>query len=160
MSSRSTIEAYKAYTYRRKVVFFTLALGLVAMVFVSLSVGSSQVNLSDAFAALLGRSDDVTSTILWRIRLPRIIGAVLAGWGLAMGGVAMQCILHNPSPRPTAGVSPGRRLELPLLVILGLGPSGGKSEAFGGFWGVSMFAFWGFRLPWLILFHNQRGAYP
>lgn len=160
MSSRSTIEAYKAYTYRRKVMFFTLTLGLMAMVFVSLSVGSFQVNLSDAFAALLGRSDDVTSTILWRIRLPRIIGAVLAGWGLALGGVAMQCILHNPLASPyTLGVSQGAAFGAAVaLVILGLGPSGKNENFLAGLpWGVNMFAFLGaFASTWLILFLSQR----
>ena len=160
MPSRDTIEIYEVYAYRRKVVFVVLVLALLVMVFLSLSVGSSQVNLRDAFIALLGRSDDVTSTILWRIRLPRIIGAVLAGWGLAMGGVAMQCILHNPLASPyTLGVSQGAAFGAAFaLVVLGLGPSA-KNEGFlaGLPWGVSMFAFLGaFASTWLILFLSQR----
>jgi iron complex transport system permease protein len=160
MSSRSTIKVYKAYVYHRKVVFFALILGLGTMFLVSLSVGSSQVSLRDAAVALLGHADGVTSTILWHIRLPRILGAVFAGWGLAMGGVVMQCILHNPLASPyTLGVSQGAAFGAAFaLVILGFGPSG-KSEEFlaGPLWSVSTFAFLGaLASTWLILFLSQR----
>ena len=61
-----------------------------------LSLGSSNMSLADLVSALSGNEESTNSTIIWHIRFPRIIGAVLAGWALAMRWVVLQCILHNP----------------------------------------------------------------
>ena len=63
--------------------------------------------------------------VIWNIRLVRIIGALLAGAGLAVAGVVMQCILRNPLASPfTLGISSAAAFGASFAIIfLGAGSS-------------------------------------
>ena len=91
MLDKPIVDSYKSYTRRRNRVFIVLILTLLLTSAISLSLGSSNMSLADLVSALLGNEESTNSTIIWHIRFPRIIGAVLAGWALAMV-VVLQCI--------------------------------------------------------------------
>ena len=60
--------------------------------------------------------------IVWDIRLPRTIMAVVAGMGLAVSGVAIQSVLRNPLASPfTVGVSSAAGFGAALAVVLEVG---------------------------------------
>ena len=83
-----------------------LACAVVALGFLCLLVGSSGMNLSQAWQALQGHGTAAQTRILWRIRLPRVLAAALAGAGLSLAGLIMQTCLNNPMASPgTLGVS-------------------------------------------------------
>lgn len=67
--------------------------------------------------------DLVTSEqIIWYLRLPRIIMAVIAGVGLAISGSAMQGITRNPLVSPfTIGVSNAAAFGASLAIVFGIG---------------------------------------
>ena len=74
----------------------TLCITLLA-----LSFGSSKVSLMDFFRSVLTR--DTTSPayrIIYFSRLPRVLGALLAGSALAVAGTIMQAVLQNPLASP------------------------------------------------------------
>ncbi len=61
--------------------------------------------------------------VIWNIRMVRIIGALLAGAGLAVAGVVMQCILRNPLASPfTLGISSAAAFGASFgIIFLGAG---------------------------------------
>jgi iron complex transport system permease protein len=63
--------------------------------------------------------------VIWNIRMVRIVGALLAGAGLAVAGVVMQCILRNPLASPfTLGISGAAAFGASFAIIfLGAGSS-------------------------------------
>ena len=71
-----------------------------------LFVGSSDLSFRDALEALLGGGTGAQSRIIWRIRVPRVLAAIIAGAGLSVSGLIMQTTLNNSMASPsTLGVS-------------------------------------------------------
>jgi iron complex transport system permease protein len=93
---------------------------LVALVGAALSLGSAPIPLADAFLSLLGRplQDPVWEGILWQIRLPRCLAAVLGGSALALSGLLMQTLFRNPLAGPySLGISSGAALGAALVIL-------------------------------------------
>ena len=83
-----------------------LVFAVVALTFVCLFAGSSHMTVSDCLAALAKKSTASNNRIIWNIRLPRVLAAVVAGAGLSVSGLIMQTSLNNPMASPsTLGVS-------------------------------------------------------
>lgn len=71
-----------------------------------LFVGSSDLSFREALEALLGGGTGAQSRIIWRIRVPRVLAAIIAGAGLSVSGLIMQTTLNNSMASPsTLGVS-------------------------------------------------------
>ena len=92
---------------RRKVcVLILLLAGVLVLAFVGLFTGSSNMTLPDCLAALMKKGSPAQVRIIWNIRIPRILAAVIAGAGLSAAGLVMQSNLNNPMASPsTLGVS-------------------------------------------------------
>ena len=87
---------------------FTLVLfaAVVMMGFVCLFVGSSHMSVSECLRALLKKSTAANNRIIWNIRMPRVLAALIAGAGLSVAGLIMQTNLNNSMASPsTLGVS-------------------------------------------------------
>lgn len=99
-------ERYSRYI-RGKQAFLLGALALlVVLIVVSVAVGSVVIPIEEVIATLVGGAGGDSSTIIWQIRLPRVLAAVVAGAGLAVAGAVMQSVLRNPLSSPyTLGVS-------------------------------------------------------
>jgi iron complex transport system permease protein len=73
------------------------ALVLGGLVLVSLCIGRYTIPLGDVFRAVLGRSPTPTiETVVWHVRMPRIIMAAVVGAGLSAAGVGLQAMFGNP----------------------------------------------------------------
>ena len=77
------------------------------------------------FAALWGNATDSTAAIiLWKLRIPRVVMAFLAGAALATSGMAFQAMFRNPLATPfTLGVASGASLGAAALHPSAVGPS-------------------------------------
>ncbi|QXD17286.1 iron ABC transporter permease [Rhodocaloribacter litoris] len=126
------------------------AAGLVALIVLSVGVavsfGSEPVSLADVYGVLRHRltfgggpaPEPVVEQIVWHLRLPRVLLAMVVGGGLAVIGVAMQALVRNPLAEPyilgiSSGASAGaslfylgflppvlsRALTMPLAAFLG-----------------------------------------
>lgn len=86
---------------------------------VSLTVGTVDIALSDALSALAGNADSLqTQTILFEIRLPRILLAIAVGAVLASTGAVMQGLFRNPLADPSLiGVSSGASVGASLMIV-------------------------------------------
>lgn len=100
---------------------------LVLAGFFSLSLGSTHIPFATLSRTLWAwflaggkRPDGIASTIIFRIRLPRLILGLVVGGALSVAGVIFQGLFHNPLVEPyTLGVSGGAALGVCLLVVRG-----------------------------------------
>ena len=95
---------------RRKRIQTLILAGLVLAVMVTavgcLFAGSSGMTASQTLRAILGEGTAAHNRIIWRIRIPRVLAAVIAGAGLSVAGLVMQTTLNNSMASPsTLGVS-------------------------------------------------------
>lgn len=96
-----------------------LALSLLLGAILSLGVGAIRVPLADVGSVLLGKGADWTShAIIWELRLPRVLLAMLIGAGLAAAGTAYQGLFRNPLADPfVIGASSGAALGATVAVV-------------------------------------------
>lgn len=113
-------EEYKQYT-GRKLVFIGLTFSaLVLSLLVSISLGAADMSLLEVARTLLGLSDSQRfEAIIWNIRLPQALAAIIAGAALAVSGAVMQSILRNPLGSPfTLGISNAAAFGAALSVMM------------------------------------------
>lgn len=101
---------------RYAVMFALLGAGVIAALTASVLIGSTRIPLGEAIASLFGRGD--YSDILWKIRIPRALSALLLGGSLALSGYLLQTFFHNPIAGPfVLGISSGAKLTVALTMI-------------------------------------------
>lgn len=107
---------------RARSCFFVLlgVLGLVSLA--SLTTGASGISLMEVFGTWSRGEelDRVTRTVLFDIRMPRLIMGVLVGAALAVSGAVMQGLFRNPLADPgLVGVGAGAGLGAITAIVLG-----------------------------------------
>lgn len=96
----------KAKRNRQRIVIIGLAAAVVLLALAALFVGSSNMTFSESASALFGNGSPAQVRIIWKVRVPRVIAAIVAGAGLSVSGLIMQTCLNNPMASPsTLGVS-------------------------------------------------------
>ncbi|GAB5521352.1 MAG: iron ABC transporter permease [Rhodothermales bacterium] len=90
---------------------------LVPSLLAAVAWGSAPLALSDVLQAVLGTGHDPTvERIVWQLRMPRALMAVLVGGGLSITGVAMQALVRNPLADPyILGLSSGASAGISLF---------------------------------------------
>jgi iron complex transport system permease protein len=103
-------------SYNVTVMAFLLVL-LIIGIFVSTSIGSAKIPLSDIVSAIKqGDSTLKTYIIIMFVRIPRTLAAVFAGCALAVSGVMLQSVLNNSLASPNViGVNSGAGLFAVLI---------------------------------------------
>ncbi|VDC30614.1 FecCD family ABC transporter permease [Pseudogemmobacter humi] len=98
-----------------------LLAGLVAVLLTGVAIGPFPLSLRQIAAVLSGGGDSQSATVLWNIRLPRVLAAALVGAALAAAGAAYQTAFRNPLVSPDIlGVSAGAGFGAVLGILLGL----------------------------------------
>ena len=94
-------------------VILTLAIALVAI-----ASGSSGLTIKQVAMTLLGHGTAKEKVVVFNLRLPRVVTAIVAGIGLAAVGCVMQSILRNPlASSSTLGVSQGAAFGAAFAII-------------------------------------------
>ena len=94
---------------------------LLASMLLSLTLGSADVSLADTIRVLIGLApgSPLAETIIWHIRLPRLLCAVLVGAGLAVSGAILQNASRNPLADPYLfGLMAGAGLGATLVSVV------------------------------------------
>ncbi|MEA5143172.1 MAG: iron ABC transporter permease [Oscillibacter sp.] len=87
-------------------ILLVMVAAVVVMAFVCLFVGSSGMSVGEVAAALAKAGTAAHIRIIWHIRIPRLLAALIAGAGLSVAGLIMQTTLSNFMASPsTLGVS-------------------------------------------------------
>jgi len=114
---------YRALVLRRQLILLGLALALALSVCVDLALGPARYSLGQVVEALLypGSVDDQVRVIMWEIRMPVALMAVVVGASLSIAGAQMQTILNNPLASPfTLGISAGAGFGAALALAFGV----------------------------------------
>ena len=106
-------------TLRYLVSFVVIILLLAILFFWNIGVGSVEMSFFDFLGVLTKHQPDSTLyQIVWKIRLPRIIAAVLLGGALSVSGFLLQSFFQNPIAGPyVLGISSGAKLVVALTMI-------------------------------------------
>jgi iron complex transport system permease protein len=107
----------------KKYIIPLLAAMLVLAALLGIVVGGAGIPVKDSVYALFhpGSADEL-QTIIWKIRVPRVLLGMIIGAGLAASGCVFKGILRNPLADPyTLGVSGGAALGTTIGIMLGLG---------------------------------------
>ncbi len=99
--------------------FLILIILVILLLIVNLNMGSSSVTSGEVWKILLtGDRTGTTGKIIWNIRLPRLLGAMLLGGALAVSGFLLQTFFANPIAGPyVLGISSGAKLVVALVMI-------------------------------------------
>lgn len=99
---------------QRRISFNLLALLLLLLVScVALNIGSYKISPSEILPALMKGE-----AVLWNVRIPRIVTAIIVGASLALSGAVLQCILKNPLASPfTLGITHGAAFGASVAIV-------------------------------------------
>lgn len=155
------IIVYRRYARRKALVILLVALGSVALAITAMGLGSAGLSPLEVIRALLGRADAAASRIVFHIRLPRVLAALLAGAALSLSGCVMQNLLVNPLASDyTLGISQGASFGA-AVAIVALGAGSTQSTTVDAVWinnpyVVTVFAFLGAILTTLVVLGMAR----
>ena len=103
------------------IVLFLLGVSVVALVGWNICVGTVRIPLADTFASIRGEKIE-NSRILWDIRMPRTLAAMILGGALALAGYLLQTFFHNPIAGPfVLGISSGAKMVVALVMVFLMG---------------------------------------
>jgi iron complex transport system permease protein len=123
----------------------------------ALAVGSYELSLSGVVRALLGQADGPMETVIWNIRFPRIVAAILSGWGLGLAGIAFQSLLKNPLASPsTLGISQGAAFGAGGMQAGSLRAQGASPLNIYSLYAVTLFAFGGALAATLVILAGEN----
>ena len=102
--------------------FLLLLLLLFVFLLWNIFAGSVSLSASEIWRILLGGDVGFTqSQIIVKIRLPRLLSALILGGALSLSGYLLQTFFHNPIATPfTLGVSSGAKLIVALVMVASL----------------------------------------
>lgn len=115
--------------YKKLMAFFTAFVALTVLLSVSRGDASisvfetAKIIIGELFSAdsLLASCDPQNASIVWDVRLPRILTGMIVGAGLAVSGSIFQSILRNPLADPyTIGVSTGAAFGAVLAIYVNI----------------------------------------
>jgi iron complex transport system permease protein len=98
-----------------------LTIALIIIVGISLSFGAVSMTTVQIWQALTKTGDPLNQTIIWDLRLPRILAAMLVGAALGMSGSLLQGMLRNGLADPfLLGISAGAGLFAITMLSFGV----------------------------------------
>ncbi|EEY9296277.1 iron ABC transporter permease [Escherichia coli] len=115
---------YHQLVHKRIILISIITLAMLSSLFLDIILGSSNLPVSELRHALAHPFSRDTSVhvIVWEIRLPYALMALLVGMTLGLAGAEMQTILNNPLASPfTLGVSSAAAFGAALAIVLGIG---------------------------------------
>lgn len=97
---------YFFFKAKKRIITNFLIIACILVSLISLGMGAYSMSVWEVIETILLNNEGVSSVVIWDIRLPRILAAVIVGSALAISGAVMQCMLRNPLASPyTLGVS-------------------------------------------------------
>ncbi|MDY0383011.1 MAG: iron chelate uptake ABC transporter family permease subunit, partial [Atribacterota bacterium] len=140
------IQEYIKLNKRKILIGGILLIFLFLFGLISLTIGSYKLTISEIYQGLTGKGTGSAELIIWNVRLPRILAALIAGISLSVSGAVMQSTLRNPLASPyTIGISHGAMFGAAFAIILfGIGGAESSGKIFiNSPYLVTVFAFLG-----------------
>ena len=127
-------------TTRYIIVFGALAAAFLAVIILNINTGSVRIPVGRILKILLLRQGEAREvSIIWKIRMPRILQAAILGGALALSGFLLQTFFSNPIAGPfVLGISSGAKMCVAIVMIVLIGKFGAASS-----WALILAAFAG-----------------
>lgn len=122
-SEAGGIQAYRQHIKRKWVILGALGSLVCLLMLLSVNAGAADLDPFQVLTTILGHGGEKASIVIWKIRMPRVVAALIAGAGLSIAGCVMQNVLKNPLASPsTLGISAAATLGANLaIIVLGAG---------------------------------------
>jgi iron complex transport system permease protein len=126
---KSQIQEAHSHSILKKVSFLIgLLILLVLSIGVIITLGQVPMTVPEVYYTLVNRlipglfsGNELIDHVVWQIRFPLILGAIIAGFGLGSCGCVMQAVLKNPMASPfTLGISSGAHFGVSLAAVFGI----------------------------------------
>ncbi|QOR35226.1 iron ABC transporter permease [Clostridium sp. 'deep sea'] len=121
-------EEYRKDRNKKWVVIIALIISCITIALIATTIGPFEISVKQSLWVVVnnmfrGISNCARSSIVkvvWLVRVPRILTALLVGFSLAVAGAVMQPVLRNPMASPfTLGISSGASFGAAIAIILG-----------------------------------------
>lgn len=132
-STLSVGTRYRQLFRQRLTILAVIFVAIIASLLLDFILGPSGLPLHSLIQTLLHPARVTTGmrVIVWDIRLPYALMALLVGMALGLAGAEMQTILNNPLASPfTLGVSSAAAFGAALAIVLGIGIPGIPESGF------------------------------
>jgi len=105
---------------RKMLIFLFISCILLALsVLAAIYFGSTRIPLNEIIKIIFYHENSDFAIIIWDIRIPRIILALIVGANLAASGALLQAVIQNPLADPgIIGISSGAKLGLLLALLI------------------------------------------
>ena len=131
MTKPTQLAAFQKRRTRRIVLFCVMAALLTATCIYSITVGQYELDLGELWPILTAgpmAATDLDSSVIWQIRLPRLVLGLFVGAALGLGGALMQAVFSNPLAEPSIiGVTSGAGVGAAFAIVFGAGILGSWS---------------------------------
>ncbi|MGM0375631.1 MAG: FecCD family ABC transporter permease [Bacteroidota bacterium] len=114
---------------------------LMALAVWGISEGSSALSVQEVLKTISGKGSEVARQVVFHIRLPRVLAAILTGAALSVAGAVIQTVIRNPLGSPfTLGLSAASAFGAAFAIVVG----GALGTQMAGTWaGIS-------EMPWVV----------
>ena len=99
--------------------FAIIIVAMIGLLIWNINAGSVPLSPGEILKIIFtGGGEDTASRVIWSIRLPRILAALILGGSLSVSGFLLQTFFHNPIAGPfVLGISSGAKLTVSLCMI-------------------------------------------
>jgi len=134
---------YRGYIKKKIVFLITMGVMLFILIILATCTGTIRIPFREVISSILKFSKVGQGRIVWDVRMPRVVSALLVGAGLSLSGTVMQSVLQNPLASPyTLGLSSAASFGASFAIIfLGVGVSTTSTIIISNFFTVAMSAF-------------------
>ena len=115
---QTDLTAYNKYIRKKWIVLLVMVGLLLASAIASLSAGSANLSVINILRTVFGGGNRQQNAIIWNVRMPRVVTAMVVGMALALSGCVMQNVLRNPlASASTLGVSQGASFGAAVAIV-------------------------------------------
>ena len=119
LQNEKRLKDYRREINRKRLIILTVFALIILLSMYSITSGSIELTVGEVVKTILGQGTVQSKLIVFSMRLPRIVTAIIIGASLAVCGVVMQCVLNNPmASSSTLGVSQGAAFGAAVGIIL------------------------------------------
>lgn len=122
-TTKNITEQYQKQVVKKMLILVLLALATLVSFCLDMAIGPSTLSFKDVLRTLFQpeTADLATKVIVWEVRMPYALMALLVGACLSIAGNEMQTIMNNAMASPfTLGISAASSFGAALAIILGL----------------------------------------
>ncbi len=117
MENKSILESKRKKS--RIMIIIASLLILLAVIFISISIGSVKYTLSEILNVIINKPANIQTAIVFDLRIPRMLLALLVGANLAVSGALLQSVMRNPLADPgLTGISTGASFVAILVMLV------------------------------------------